>query len=88
MKRVSVKEFRSNMVKWLKLTPLVLTKNGKDIYSVDQIGDTKSVHNFEKSVHNSVELPKLAKKSVHFGEYGCGCKKDADKLFCSKHGRM
>lgn len=80
IRRVSIKTFRENMAKWLKCVPLVLTRNGIDVYTIQNFG--------EKSVHNSTRLPTRVEEAFNFDStYGCGCDK-TDKRLCTKHDRF
>ena len=83
MKKVSIREFRANMAKWLKCVPLTLTRNGNDVYTITKAGE-ESVHNpqidLNVGVHKSVNAESMA-------TYGCGCKRTDDKP-CKKHGRV
>lgn len=77
MRRVSIRQFRSNLVSELTELPLVVTRNGRDIIMCTQIVDVSDmecvhknefkpecVHKSEKGVHNERESINAPGKSV------------------------
>ena len=90
--KITKREFKNSLYKYLKPGKFTLTNHGKDefVVTIENVAtnDTPNVA-IIKTAQDAKEAirPFIPNSERMTGTYGCGCKK-TESLFCTKHDRQ